>query len=233
MAMAAAAAADVLVPRLEEKHEEPQEKKQKMTDEERQEEDDVPYREKVGLPLDDELQEKKQKKTDEEKQAVPYLSDDDDDDEDYFPGELPDMTRAELALYHQQVEESGGFDVDDFSHSFACGRIEKMGFRGVIDDADKKELGEYSMEAIHKYNTDEKKNFKFKEVVKANVQCVEGLMYYITFNAEDASTATIETFQAKVWRGIGFVEVTSIRVKPISISKQGNEDLAICCSRSS
>ena len=103
MAMAAAAAADVLVPRLEEKHEEPQEKKQKMTDEERQEEDDVPYREKVGLPLDDELQEKKQKKTDEEKQDVPYLSDDDD----CFPGELPDMTRAELALYHRQVYESG------------------------------------------------------------------------------------------------------------------------------
>ena len=55
----------------------------------------------------EEPQEKKQKMTDEEKQAVPYLSDDDDDDEDYFPGELPDMTRAELALYHQQVEESG------------------------------------------------------------------------------------------------------------------------------
>ncbi|XP_030937611.1 uncharacterized protein LOC115962872 [Quercus lobata] len=193
----AAAAADVLVPRLEEKHEEPQEKKQK--------------------------------KTDEEKQDVPYLSDDDD----CFPGELPDMTRAELGLYHRQVYESGGFDVGDFRHSFACGRIEPMGFEGVINDADKKELGEYSMEAIHKYNTDEKKNFKFKEVVKANVQCVSGLMYYITFKAEDASTATIETFQAKVWRGIGFVEVTSIRVKPISISKQGNEDLTICCSRSS
>ncbi|XP_050256661.1 uncharacterized protein LOC126702087 isoform X2 [Quercus robur] len=230
MAMAAATA-DVLVPRLEEKHEEPQEKKQKMRDEEKQEEEDAPYREKVGLPLDDELQEKKQKKKDEEKQDVPYLSDDDDDD--CFPGELPEMTRAEYVLYHQQVEESGGFDVDDFSHSFACGRIETMGFGGVIDDADKKKLGEYSKEAIHKYNTDEKKNFKFKEVVKANVQCVAGLMYYITFKAEDASTATIETFQAKVWRGIGFVEVTSIRVKPISISKQGNEDLAICCSRSS
>lgn len=104
MAMAAATA-DVLVPRLEEKHEELQEKKQKMTDEERQEEEDVPYREKVGLPLDDELQEKKQKKTDEEKQDVPYLSDDDDDD--CFPGELPEMTRAEYVLYHQQVEESG------------------------------------------------------------------------------------------------------------------------------
>ena len=52
---------------------------------------------------------------------------------------------------------------------------------------------------------------------KANAQCVEGIMYYITFKAEDASTATIETFQAKVWRGIGFVEVTSIRIKPISI----------------
>ncbi|XP_065636500.1 uncharacterized protein LOC111986078 isoform X2 [Quercus suber] len=203
----AAVSADVFVPRLEEKHEEPPEKKQKKTDEERQEEEDAPNREKVGLPLDD---------------------DDDDDDDDCFPGELPEMTRAECFLYHQQVNESGGFDVGDFRHSFACGRIEPMGFGGVINDAHKKKLGEYSMEAIHKYNTDEKKNFKFKEVVKANVQPVEGLMYYITFKAEDASTATMETFQTKVWRGIGFVEVISIRVKPISISKQGNEDLVKC-----
>ncbi|KAK7842159.1 hypothetical protein CFP56_014255 [Quercus suber] len=155
MAMAAVSA-DVFVPRLEEKHEEPPEKKQNKTDEERQEEEDAPNR-----------------------------GDDDDDDDDCFPGELPEMTRAEYFLYHQQVNESG------------------------------------------------KKNFKFKEVVKANVQPVEGLMYYITFKAEDASTATMETFQTKVWRGIGFVEVIFIRVKPISISKQGNEGLAICCSRSS
>nr|XP_023928920.1 uncharacterized protein LOC112040257 [Quercus suber]POE90259.1 upf0725 protein [Quercus suber] len=199
MAMAAVSA-DVFVPRLEEKHEEPPEKKQNKTDEERQEEEDAPNR-----------------------------GDDDDDDDDCFPGELPEMTRAEYFLYHQQVNESGGFDVGDFRHSFACGRIEPMGFEGVINDAHKKKLlVEYSMEAIHKYNTDEKKNFKFKEVVKANVQPVEGLMYYITFKAEDASTATMETFQTKVWRGIGFVEVIFIRVKPISISKQGNEDLVKC-----
>ena len=114
----AAVSADVLVPRLEEKHDEPQEKKQKKTDEERQEEEDAPYREKVGL-------EKKQKKTDKEKQEekedVHYrekaglplddelLSDDDDDDEDddCFPGDLPEMTRAEYILYQQQVDESG------------------------------------------------------------------------------------------------------------------------------
>ena len=53
------------------------------------------------------------------------------------------------------LSDSQGFDVGDFRHSFACGRIEPMGFGGVIDDADKKKLGEYSMEAIHKYNTDE------------------------------------------------------------------------------
>ena len=110
----AAVSADVLVPRLEEKHDEPQEKKQKKTDEERQEEEDAPYREKVGL-------EKKQKKTDKEKEDVHYrekaglplddelLSDNDDDDEDddCFPGDLPEMTRAEYILYHQQVDESG------------------------------------------------------------------------------------------------------------------------------
>ena len=53
----------------------------------------------------EEPQEKKQKMTDEEKQDVPYLSDDDDDD--CLPGDLPEMTRAEYILYHQQVDESG------------------------------------------------------------------------------------------------------------------------------
>jgi hypothetical protein len=48
-----------------------------------------------------------------------------------------------------------GFDVDDFSHSFSCGRIEPMGLKGQLHDIEKKQLGEYSKEAIHKYNTDE------------------------------------------------------------------------------
>ena len=84
---------DVLVSRLEEKHEDPKEKKQvKKTNEEKQEEEDIPYREKVGLPLDDKL-----------------LSDDDDENEDLhcFPSEAPKMTCAKLALYCQQVDESG------------------------------------------------------------------------------------------------------------------------------
>ncbi|KAK9996632.1 hypothetical protein SO802_021318 [Lithocarpus litseifolius] len=84
---------DVLVPRLEEKHEDAPEKKQvKKTIEEKQEEEDVPYRKKIGLPLDDEL-----------------FSDDDDDNDDLqcFLGEASKMTHAELALYCQQVDESG------------------------------------------------------------------------------------------------------------------------------
>ena len=67
-----------------------------------------------------------------------------------------------------------------------------------------------------------KKNFKFKEVMKTNTEGVAGIKYYITFKAKDASTATIETFQTIVWMRIGFLKVTSIRVKSISISKQGN-----------
>ena len=59
-------------------------------------------------------------------------------------------------------------------------------------------------------------------MVKANIEGVAGIKYYITFKAKDASTATIETFQTIVWMGIGFLKVTSIRVKSISISKQGS-----------
>ena len=46
--------------------------------------EDVPYCEKVGLPLDN-----------------------DDGDLQCIPGQAPKMTRAELALYHRQVYESG------------------------------------------------------------------------------------------------------------------------------
>ena len=53
------------------------------------------------------------------------------------------------------LSDSQGFDVGDFRDSFACGRIEPMGFDGVINDAHKKKLGDFSVEAIHKYNTDE------------------------------------------------------------------------------
>ena len=84
---------DDLVPSLEEKHEDPPKKKHtKKKNEEKQEEEDVPYRKKVGFPLDDEL-----------------LSDDDDENEDLhcFPSEAPKMTCAKLALYCQQVDEGG------------------------------------------------------------------------------------------------------------------------------
>ena len=83
---------DILVPRLEEKHEDPPEKKRTKKTNEKNQEEDVPYREKIGLPLDDEL-----------------LSNVDDDNDDFqcFPSEAPKMTRAELALYCQQVDESG------------------------------------------------------------------------------------------------------------------------------
>nr|POE84554.1 hypothetical protein CFP56_63604 [Quercus suber] len=63
----------------------------KKTNEENQEKY-VPYHEKVGIPLDDEL-----------------LSDNDDENDDLqcFPSKAPKMTCAELALQCQQVDESG------------------------------------------------------------------------------------------------------------------------------
>ncbi|KAL0006667.1 hypothetical protein SO802_008169 [Lithocarpus litseifolius] len=74
------------------------------------------------------------------------------------------------------------------------------------------------------------KNFKFKEVEKANSEgdyCIVtltcGTNYYITFKAKDASTAAIETFQALVYDGEPVREVKSIQVKPTSYSNQGNE----------
>ena len=69
------------------------------------------------------------------------------------------------------------------------------------------------------------KNFKFKEVEKANSEgyyCAVtlncGFDYYITFKTEDASTAAIETFQALVHDGETVREVKSIRVKPTNVT---------------
>lgn len=158
--------------------------------------------------------EKKQKI--EETNIDPMTMNDEDD-------ELPDMTDEEMALYGRQVKESGGFDVDNFTHSFSIGRIEPIS--EPWSDSRKKRFGDYSKEAIEKYNTEQKKNFKFKEVVKVNTQVVQGIDYYITFKAEDASTGVIQTFQTLVYDGIGEREIILIRIKPIS--KQGNEDPTI------
>ena len=66
---------------------------------------------------------------------------------------------------------------------------------------------------------------EYKEVEKANSEgyyCAVTLNcsfdYYITFKAEDASTAAIETFQALVYDGEPVREVKSIRVKPTNVT---------------
>uniref|UniRef100_A0A2N9FLC9 Cystatin domain-containing protein n=1 Tax=Fagus sylvatica TaxID=28930 RepID=A0A2N9FLC9_FAGSY len=129
--------------------------------------------------------------------------------------ELPDMTMN---------------DEDDELKKWLCmgDRLKRAGIEPISEpwsDSRKKRFGDYSKEAIEKYNTEQKKNFKFKEVVKANAKVVQGVDYYITFKAEDASTGVIQTFQTLVYDGIKEREITLIRIKPIS--KQGNEDPTI------
>ncbi|KAL0006655.1 hypothetical protein SO802_008157 [Lithocarpus litseifolius] len=149
-------------------------------------------------------------------------------DENYIP--RPQMTDEEIKRYYDQVNESGGFDVEDFSHTVCLdggGRIEPL---DLSDDSNMQLVVELSMKALDKYNTEQNKNFKFKEVEKANSEgdyCIVtltcGTNYYITFKAKDTSTAAIETFQALVYDGEPVREVKSIRVKPTSYSNQGNE----------
>uniref|UniRef100_A0A7N2LDH9 Uncharacterized protein n=1 Tax=Quercus lobata TaxID=97700 RepID=A0A7N2LDH9_QUELO len=144
-------------------------------------------------------------------------------DENYIP--RPEITDEEIKRYYDQVNESGGFDVEDFSHTVCLdggGRIEPL---DLSDDSNRQLVVDLSMEALDKIRT-----FKFKEVEKANSEvdyCIVtltcGTNYYITFKAEDASTAAIETFQALVYDGEPVREVKSIRVKPTSYSNQGNE----------
>ncbi|KAK8521934.1 hypothetical protein V6N12_066506 [Hibiscus sabdariffa] len=65
-------------------------------------------------------------------------------------------------------------------------------------------------------------NFKFVELLKANIGVVSGFMFYITFKVEDSNTGKTKTFQARVWskipgpNGEDRVEIDQCRIKASS-----------------
>ncbi|KAF7806958.1 UPF0725 protein [Senna tora] len=105
-----------------------------------------------------------------------------------------EMGKEEYKIYIQQVNESQGFDVGTFEGFLICQIVPLDIERQNLQET----LSYYSEEAIQVYNMNEKTNYKFHEVVKANVQADRGLLYYITFKARSPSEETCVIFQAKV-----------------------------------
>jgi len=66
-----------------------------------------------------------------------------------------------------------------------------------------------------KYNEKEGSDLELVKVVKANVKVVDGFLYYITFEAKDASSGDgrTSTFQAEVYRGVEDIIVNLVRPK--------------------
>ncbi|XP_058194664.1 uncharacterized protein LOC131311295 isoform X2 [Rhododendron vialii] len=133
---------------------------------------------------------------------------DDDSDSDQ------DMTDEEYRLYSEQVEKSGGFDVE-----FIPG-VNMLGQIGPVDIEDKRffdyDFG--SQLAVDEYRLrfkDEKRELEFVKVLKVMAQVVKGIRFYITFEANLADGDKIKIYQAVVLLGVGNkITVTSFRLKP-------------------
>ncbi|KAI8526854.1 hypothetical protein RHMOL_Rhmol12G0029400 [Rhododendron molle] len=156
---------------------------------------------------------------------------DDDSDSDQ------DMTDEEYRLYSEQVEKSGGFDVE-----FIPG-VNMLGQIGPVDIEDKRffdydfgsqlAVDQYrlrfkSVDALVLYQfmisvllckektEDEKRELEFVKVLKVMSQVVKGVRFYITFEAKDlADGDKIKIYQAVVSLGVGNeITVKSFRLKP-------------------
>ncbi|XVF33718.1 hypothetical protein REPUB_Repub17cG0192400 [Reevesia pubescens] len=149
-----------------------------------------------------------------------YLNDSKEDRErldiEYY-GEA-DMSEENLNKYNDQVNATGGYDVDVYP-GFAFSLILPV----QLDEDTVMEFTSYAKMAISDYNNKNHENFKFKKLLKGNVQASRGPKYYLTFEAEDANNGRIETFQGLIWRTIPKKgvelepEVVECRIKPTTL----------------
>jgi len=126
-------------------------------------------------------------------------------------------SEKEILEYWRQLEESDGFDVMHFPKTF-------FGFGAILPILDLREyadkLKSLSELALAQYNEEKQgSKLKFVKIVKANTAACAGHLYYITFDAKDASAGDgcTSTYQAEVWDGLFKPVVKLIRPK-----KQGD-----------
>ncbi|GAV90669.1 Cystatin domain-containing protein [Cephalotus follicularis] len=118
-----------------------------------------------------------------------------------------------MELYHKQVEESNGFDVDLFPDPHAMGGIIKPMGPLLEDEEWLTVVEECAATALDKYNKDNETSLVLVKVLKANDVIVAGVVYYITFEVKDANggvDAETRVFQAQVWGTISEGDEVSI-----------------------
>ncbi|VVA93629.1 unnamed protein product [Arabis nemorensis] len=123
----------------------------------------------------------------------PYMTRAEDDDK-YTPDE-------ELANMAQQVNKSDGFDID-FSN-FRCVfnyHPVILNIQQFIDEPETDEdlLNRLSQGSLDGYNKENKTEFKFVKVVRANYHWASAIMFLITFQVKDPYDDLIKLFQARV-----------------------------------
>ncbi|CAK9155908.1 unnamed protein product [Ilex paraguariensis] len=131
----------------------------------------------------------------------------------YDPNEL---TEEEAQRYAKQVQESQGFDVEKFGNKCPFGIIMPIVNlqKGSLLHQD---VTVCSILAIDTYNKDNDTTYQFTEVIKVNTYVCSGVMFFITFKAQDAAADGDDSpkiFQARVHRGITENKVKLCRLKP-------------------
>ncbi|KAH7851018.1 hypothetical protein Vadar_006124 [Vaccinium darrowii] len=128
--------------------------------------------------------------------------------------------------YRRKIEENDNFDVDPCPN--CCRGSLAPGIQRVhhsVHPAD--HIRVYSEIALMKYNEKEGSDLELVKVVKANVKVVNGFVYYITFDAEDASSG-----QNSMPNQRGYNVGMLIR-SPTSLESLWLEDfllIVLCCS---
>ncbi|XP_021281085.1 uncharacterized protein LOC110414301 [Herrania umbratica] len=122
-----------------------------------------------------------------------------------------EMSTENMRKYSAQVGATGGYDVDVYP-GFAIGLIIPV----KLVQAEHEDLTPYAEKTIGYFNDQNHTNFKFLELLKANVQVCSGAKFYLTFKAKDVDNGKIETFQGLYVRGIRVHEVLECRIKPVT-----------------
>ncbi|KAG5531925.1 hypothetical protein RHGRI_026509 [Rhododendron griersonianum] len=97
----------------------------------------------------------------------------DEDVEDDSDG-THEMTDKEYEEYKRQIEESNGFDVTHFPHSFALGEIAPL-FSFAFDEV-AEDLKSHSQMALQQYNAQKNMILEFVKVIKSNRH---GVFHYL------------------------------------------------------
>jgi len=119
------------------------------------------------------------------------------------------MTPAEMKIYNEQVQKTGGFDVcipDDVSLYGLIVPQPNFDERPLMYECARRS----AREAIKWYNKKEDAKFKFMRIAKLNYMECAGYNFYITFEAK-AKDAAPMYFQALVYAGIPINKVTEVK----------------------